>query len=84
MYFLVTENNKNISFMLAKKGARLKIAKMSYDNQKIARTVYYAGEKRGTCRMNVLVSMSTNTFCGTTTRSGIRLELKAIFSINAF
>ena len=51
-----------ISLMLVKKEVSLKMAKMSYDHQKVAKTAYYAGEKRGTCRVNVLVSTSTNHF----------------------
>ena len=46
----------------AKKGVSLNMAKKSFGQQKVARTAYYAGEKRGTCRGNVLVSMSTNHF----------------------
>ena len=46
--------------MLSKEGASLKLATMShdhFDNQKVARTAYYAGGKRGMCRVRVLVSM---------------------------
>ena len=52
----------SISLMLAKNGVSLKMAKRSYCQQKVARTAYYAGAKRGTCRANVLVSMLINHF----------------------
>ena len=46
--------------MLAKKEASLNMITMSYghyDHQKVARPAYYADEKRGMCRVNVLASI---------------------------
>ena len=41
-----------------------KLAKMSYDSQKIVRQAYCDGDKRSTCRANLFVSKNKNNSIG--------------------
>ena len=73
--------------MLAKKEVSLKMSTKSYDRydqQKIARTAYYAGEEKGTCRVEYVIKYINKSFYGITTHSRILVALNAIFLITAF
>ena len=68
-----------ISLMLVKKGIVSKWSKRVM-TIKVAITAYYAGEKRGMCRVNVLVSMATHII--NTTVLIIWLNIHLIYWLN--